>query len=87
MTDNDDAEIDAIKTIFPLSNHLLCWWHVLKAWKQKLRQVGYDSEDPDFWEKLVAFLKSPNDFNEEYEKIRQIASPNLRSTLELIGSR
>ena len=31
MTDNDDAEINAIQMVFPESNHLLCWWHVLKA--------------------------------------------------------
>ena len=82
MTDNDDAEINAIQMVFPESNHLLCWWHVLKAWKQKLRQIGCVSDDILFWEKLVAFLKSSNNFEEEYNKIIQIASPQFANYLE-----
>lgn len=45
ITDNDNAEIDAITTVFPESNHLLCWWHVLKNWKQKLQSSEYQSNE------------------------------------------
>lgn len=82
MTDNDEAEINAIRNVFPESNHLLCWWHVLKAWKEKLRQVGCGSDDPLFWEKLVAFLKSSNNFDEEYNKIVEISSPQFAKYLD-----
>ena len=48
----------------------------------KLRQIGCVSDDILFWEKLVAFLKSSNNFEEEYNKIIQISSPQFANYLE-----
>ena len=42
MTDNDVAEMNSIAMTFPESNHLLCYWHILKTWKLKLRITSFD---------------------------------------------
>ncbi|CAG8522987.1 10308_t:CDS:2 [Dentiscutata heterogama] len=35
----DLAQIKALRNIFPRSRILLCWWHVLKAWRENLKKV------------------------------------------------
>lgn len=77
MTDNDDAEINAIKAVYPESFHLLFWWHVEKAWKMKLSQREFQSVDRSFLDHMKRFLHSPNDFDSEYAKIVSIAHPSF----------
>lgn len=34
-----------IRTIFPDSYHLLCWWHVSKAWARQVKNKVPDKSD------------------------------------------
>src|SRR5271170_866148 len=37
MTDRDKAQMGAIKTVYPETRVLLCWWHVLRAMRMRFR--------------------------------------------------
>lgn len=39
LTDKDWSEIDACSQVFPDAEHQLCYWHVLRAIKQRLAIV------------------------------------------------
>ena len=80
ITDNDDAEISAIDEVFPESRHLLCWWHVLKAWRIKLGPAY--TADHQFWKLLVEMLKTPNNYQEYKCKVKADASPAFLKYLE-----
>ncbi|KAF0555924.1 hypothetical protein F8M41_016538 [Gigaspora margarita] len=47
MLDNDDAEINAICSVFPQSKIFLCWWHLKRAWRlwisKKIKAESHDS--------------------------------------------
>src|ERR1700720_1168647 len=34
MSDKDRAQMNSIQVVYPESQLLLCWWHVLHAWQQ-----------------------------------------------------
>jgi transposase-like protein len=46
ILDNDDAEINAIRSIFPQSNVFLCWWHLKYAWRRWIRK-NIEKNDQD----------------------------------------
>ena len=81
MTDCCDAEKNAVETAYPKAKHLLCYWHVLKAWRAKLKQERNFEKDDPFWLKLKAFLKSRNNFEEEYKMIIESSSPKFADYL------
>ena len=83
MTDCCKAEKTAVETVYPNSRHILCYWHVLKAWTQKLKQERNFPKDDPFWLKLKGLLHSRGDFEKEYLKIVSIASPEFASYLNV----
>ena len=48
LTDKDVSEINAMRAVWPRAKHQLCFWHALRALKQRLakktRPVPYDVE-------------------------------------------
>ena len=82
MTDNDDAEIGAIEAVYPESNHLLCWWHILRNWRIRLLQPQNISNDPNFKTKLFDLLMNSNDFEADFEQLLSIASPEFSKYLQ-----
>ena len=54
MTDRDQAQIDALKEIYPLSQTWLCIWHVLRA----MRSHFSTSEFQSLWERVKALVKT-----------------------------
>ena len=53
MTDFDWAEVNACSAIFAAALILLCWWHVLRAWKKHLRIESY----PELWALVQRWLR------------------------------
>lgn len=80
MTDNDEAEINAIREVFPDSRHLLCWWHVLKSWRIKLGS-GFSSESV-LWKTLVKMLKSRDSYELVKDQVLFMAPENFKKYLE-----
>ncbi len=44
MTDKCDSETAAVRSIFPCASHLLCYFHVIKALKERSRKVNVDQD-------------------------------------------
>ena len=82
MTDNDDAEIGAIEAVYPESNHLLCWWRILRNWRIRLLQPQNISNDPYFKTKIFDLLMNSNDFEANFERLLSIASPEFSKYLQ-----
>ena len=84
MTDNDDAEISAIRNVFPESFNLLCWWHVIKAQKIKLLQGSSKTTDPEAFEnRLMHLLKSSEDFESDFAAVCKEATPEFKDYLDV----
>lgn len=47
VTDKDLKEMNIIKDLFPLSNNLLCIFHVLKFWRQKVSSLDIPLTEKD----------------------------------------
>ena len=54
MTDCDQAQMNAITAVYPASNLLLCWWHVLRA----MRMHFHTEEFPELWERVRELVKT-----------------------------
>ena len=44
-TDKDKGQISAIRRVFPDCTILLCYWHILKAVKIKMRSVSFSERE------------------------------------------
>lgn len=82
MTDNDNAEINAIEKVFPDVKHLLCWWHIIQNWKKKLLMIenkpSIDKEK--FYGMMLGLLMndySPNEFETRYQEILSLSSASF----------
>ncbi len=53
MMDCNKAQMNAIMAIYPASQLLLCWWHVLCAMWMHFRM----EEFPDLWKRIRAWVK------------------------------
>jgi hypothetical protein len=51
LTDKDQSEINAVRTIWPNSKHQLCFWHALRAVKQRLAK---NKSTPAFYDATSA---------------------------------
>ena len=56
MSDRDQAQLNAVKAIYPESTLLLCWWHVLRAMRMHFRT----EEFPKLWEHVREWVKTPD---------------------------
>jgi hypothetical protein len=54
MTDRDQAQMEALKEIYPLSKIWLCLWHVLRA----MRSHFSTNEFQSLWERVKALVKT-----------------------------
>ena len=54
MTDRDQAQMEALKEIYPLSQIWLCLWHVLHA----MRSHFLTNEFQSLWERVKALVKT-----------------------------
>jgi hypothetical protein len=54
MSDRDQAQMNAIKTVYPETTVLLCWWHVLRA----IRGFFRTEEFPELWERVREWVKT-----------------------------
>jgi hypothetical protein len=54
MTDRDQAQMDALREVYPLSLIFLCIWHVLRAIRSHLSTTAFQS----LWEKLKILVKT-----------------------------
>jgi hypothetical protein len=53
LSDKDQAEINALREVWPRAKHQLCLWHVLRALKRRLSQ----NLNPGFYDALEANSK------------------------------
>ena len=56
MSDRDQAQMNAIKAVYPATTLLLCRWHVLRAMRMHFRT----EEFPDLWERVRELVKTPD---------------------------
>lgn len=56
MSDRDQAQMNAIKAVYPETTLFLCWWHVLRAMRMHFRT----EEFPDLWERIREWVKTPD---------------------------
>jgi hypothetical protein len=54
MTDRDQAQMEALKEVYPLSQIWLCIWHVLRAMRSHFSTVEFQS----LWERIKALVKT-----------------------------
>lgn len=58
MTDNDDAELQAVGKVFPSAIKNLCWWHVLRAWRKNLVEKVKDKDIREsIWKQMLFFIE------------------------------
>lgn len=55
LSDKDQAEINALKAVWPDAKHQLCLWHVLRALKRRLAH----NESPQLYNALEAHKVFP----------------------------
>jgi hypothetical protein len=54
MSNHDQAQMNAIKAVYPDTTLLLCWWHVLRA----MRMHFCTEEFPELWEHVREWVKT-----------------------------
>ena len=54
MSNHDKAQMNAVKTVYPDSKLLLCWWHVLRAIRMHFRT----EEFPEVWDHIREWVKT-----------------------------
>ena len=78
MTDDADAEINALKTVWPESKLLLCVWHVLNAvWRwlwQGNHQIGKDDR-PHLLKKFRSILYAKTEAEYDNKKEEFLLDP------------
>ena len=56
MSDRDQAQLNAVKAVYPETQLLLCWWHVLRAMRMHFRT----EEFPELWVRVREWVKTPD---------------------------
>jgi hypothetical protein len=71
MSDRDQAQMNAIRERVPEAKLLLCWWHVLHAWRRHLKT----EEHPILWDELKRWIRvrEQDKFNKCWEKIKDLS--------------
>ena len=81
MTDCDHKERRALIEIWPNIHLLLCLFHVLQSWENKLKSVlGHHGGH-----EIVAYRKEMHQFLKNFtEKLKNITEPNTSSINQII---
>lgn len=76
MSDRDPAQMNSIKSKYPESLLLLCWWHVLHAWQQHFST----REFPRLWELLKGWIRitDKQGFIARWQEICAIAPKSIQ---------
>ena len=85
VTDQDNAMENAIKITFPQTHHRLCRWHMLKKYKDSLKQM-YDQQ-PDLKPKLISVINHPlrpADFECAWQEMLDTFKLHERSALQAL---
>jgi MULE transposase domain len=56
MTDCDQAQINALETVYPQSRIFLCHWHVLRAIRSHFVTTAFEA----LWQKIKALVRTDN---------------------------
>ena len=80
MSDKDRAQMNAIEAVFPESRLVLCWWHVLHAWRQHFKTQHHEK----LWEKLRAWVRVSDvtEFDQYWREIQKLAPESVVTYLE-----
>ena len=63
LTDQDDAQINAIRTVYPTTRIFLCLWHLLHTWRGHIRTQDY----PEAWSHMQRLPRATN--KQDFDKI------------------
>ncbi len=68
MTNQDQAQVNAIRDVYPNSHTLYCWWHVLRV----IRCHFVVTEFPDLWTLIQKWVHTPDlyEFDAMWDDIR-----------------
>lgn len=80
MMDRDHGKINSVKVVYPNSEILLCWWHVLHSWQQHFLVTVF----PELWELLQKWVHIINsdEFESTWIKIKCLALPSVIEYLQ-----
>jgi|ERR1700721_1442362 len=80
MTDKDQAQINSIRTVYPDTKILLCWWHVLHVWQQHFVTAHH----PTLWKLLKEWVRISNliDFKVQWVEIKKEGPQSVIEYLE-----
>ena len=72
MSDRDQAQLNAIKAVYPETKLLLCWWHMLCA----MRSHFCTEEFPELWKRVWEWVRTSDQatFDSLWEWIRSDSS-------------
>ena len=80
MSDKDHAQMNSIQLVYPESQLLLCWWHVLHAWQQHFVTLQH----PEPWSLLKAWVWITDQaaIDMQWEAIKHVAPASVIWYLE-----
>ncbi|KAI0037342.1 hypothetical protein FA95DRAFT_1507072, partial [Auriscalpium vulgare] len=75
MTDRDFAQINSIRRHYPEALILLCWWHVLHAWRQHFVVAHHER----LWDRLQKWIRMVDEaeFEKCWREIQELAPPSV----------
>ncbi|CAG8841498.1 19078_t:CDS:2, partial [Gigaspora margarita] len=79
--DCDPAQIKALQNIFPKSKILLCWWHVLRAWRENLKKVYIEKANMISNGKLNSEIKTKMK-DELWDDLRELMQIDNRESVD-----
>jgi hypothetical protein len=79
MSDKNHGQLNAVKAVYPNSQLLLCWWHVLHAWRSHFVTAHH----PELWELLKGWVRitGVEEFDQKWEAIQRLAPQSVTEYL------
>ena len=83
MTDDFYCYHKLIRQYFPNTSHILCIWHVYRAWNRKLKKIFGTNLSSNIFHKLVQIQRilDPIEFQCQYEQFLNLSNAVLRDYL------
>ena len=72
LTDKDASQINAIESVFSSTKVILCWWHLIEAWKKKFPPA----RNRELWKRLYQLLYETNEdkFFTKWNTLKDVAT-------------